>query len=42
MADGKHTYAVTIPGSGTYQVDSDRPLTDAEAYQAAAAQAGAA
>ena len=39
MADGKHTYAVTIPGSGTYQVDSDRPLTDAEAYQAAAAQA---
>lgn len=39
MADGKHTYAVTIPGSGTYQVDSDRPLTDAEAYQAAASQA---
>lgn len=40
MADGKkHTYAVTIPGAGTYQVDSDRPLTDAEAYQAAAASA---
>lgn len=40
MADGqKHTYSVTIPGSGTYQVDSDRPLTDAEAYQAALASA---
>lgn len=29
------TYEITIPGSGTYQVESDRPLSDAEAYQAA-------
>lgn len=29
------TYEITIPGSGTYQVDSERPLSDAEAYQAA-------
>jgi hypothetical protein len=33
------TYEITIPGSGTYQVESDRPLSDAEAYQAAAANA---
>jgi len=33
------TYEITIPGSGTYQVESERPLSDAEAYQAAAANA---
>lgn len=33
------TYEITIPGSGTYRVESDRPLSDAEAYQAAAASA---
>lgn len=33
------TYEITIPGSGTYQVESDRPLSDAEAYQAALASA---
>jgi len=32
-------YEITIPGSGTYRVESDRPLSDAEAYQAAAASA---
>lgn len=33
------TYEVTIPGQGTFEVQSDRELTDAEAYQAAEAQA---
>lgn len=33
------TYEITIPGSGTYQVESERPLSDAEAYQAALASA---
>lgn len=33
------TYEITIPGSGTYQVQSDRDLSDAEAYNAALSQA---
>lgn len=33
------TYEITIPGAGTYQVESDRALSDAEAYQAALASA---
>ena len=33
------TYKVTIPGSGTYEVESERPMSDAEAYQAALASA---
>lgn len=32
------TYEVTIPGSGTYQVDSPTELTDAQAHQAALGQ----
>lgn len=33
------TYEVTIPGSGTYQIESQKDLTDAQAYQAALQQA---
>lgn len=33
------TYEITIPGSGTYQVQSDRDLSDSEAYNAALSQA---
>jgi hypothetical protein len=33
------TYEITIPGAGTYQVESERPMSDAEAYQAALASA---
>lgn len=33
------TYEITIPGSGTYQVQSDRDLSDTEAYNAALSQA---
>lgn len=33
-------YEVTIPGSGTYSVQSDRELSDVEAYNAAVQQAG--
>ena len=32
-------YEITIPGRGTYQVESDSELTDAQAYQAALDQA---
>ena len=33
------TYEINIPGSGTYQVQSDRDLSDVEAYNAALSQA---
>ena len=33
------TYEVTIEGKGTYEVTSDKELTDAQAYQYALAQA---
>lgn len=33
------TYEITIPGSGTYEVKSDRNLTDTEAYNYALSQA---
>ena len=29
----KFTYEINIPNSGTYEVESDRELTDAQAYQ---------
>ena len=32
------TYEITIPGQGTFEIQSDRELTDAEVYQAAASQ----
>jgi hypothetical protein len=32
------TYEITIPGSGTYQVDSPRELTDSQAYKLALEQ----
>ena len=35
----KFSYEVTIPNSGTYEVDSDKELSDAEAYKYALAQA---
>jgi hypothetical protein len=35
----KFTYEVTIPNSGTYDVESDKELSDAEAYKFALAQA---
>lgn len=35
----KFTYEVTIPDSGTYDVESDKELSDAEAYKFALAQA---
>lgn len=34
----KFTYEIDIPNSGTYEVDSDRELTDAQAYQYALQQ----
>lgn len=34
------TYEITIPGSGTFSVESDRELTDAQAYQYALSQSG--
>ena len=33
------TYEITIPGQGTFEIQSDRELTDAEVYQAAESQA---
>ena len=36
----KFTYEVEIPNSGTYEVDSERELTDAQIYQYALKQAG--
>ena len=36
----KFTYEIKIPNSGTYEVESDRELTDAQAYQYALQQAG--
>jgi hypothetical protein len=36
----KFTYEIEIPNRGTYEVDSDRELTDAQAYQYALKQAG--
>jgi hypothetical protein len=36
----KFTYEITIPNSGTYEVGSDKELTDAQAYQYALQQAG--
>lgn len=30
----KHSYEITIPNSGTYVIDSDKELSDSEAYQA--------
>ncbi len=35
----KFTYEITIPNSGTYEVGSDKELTDAQAYQYALQQA---
>ena len=35
----KFSYEVTIPNSGTYEVESDKELSDAEAYKYALAQA---
>ena len=35
----KFSYEVTIPNSGTYEVESDKELSDAEAYKFALAQA---
>ena len=35
----KFTYEINIPNSGTYEVESDRELTDAQAYQYALKQA---
>ena len=35
----KFTYEVTIPNSGTYDVESDKELSDADAYKFALAQA---
>ena len=35
----KFTYEITIPGSGTYEVGSDKELTDAQAYKFALQQA---
>ena len=35
----KFTYEITIPGSGTYEVGSDKELSDAQAYQYALQQA---
>lgn len=35
----KFTYEVTIPNSGTYDVESDKELSDADAYKSALAQA---
>jgi hypothetical protein len=35
----KFTYEVTIPNSGSYDIESDRELTDAQAYQYALQQA---
>lgn len=35
----KFTYEIKIPNSGTYEVESDRELTDAQAYQYALQQA---
>ena len=35
----KFTYEITIPGSGTYEVGSDKELTDQQAYQYALQQA---
>ena len=29
----KFTYEITIPNSGTYEVGSDKELSDAQAYQ---------
>lgn len=37
----KFTYEIKIPNSGTYEVESDRELTDAQAYQYALQQATA-
>lgn len=34
MAKPKYSYEITIPNQGTFVVDSDRELSDAEAYQA--------
>ena len=34
----KFTYEIDIPNSGTYEVESDRELTDAQAYQYALKQ----
>lgn len=34
----KFTYEITIPGSGTYEVGSDKELSDAQAYQFALQQ----
>jgi hypothetical protein len=34
----KFTYEIAIPNSGTYEVESDRELTDAQAYQYALQQ----
>ncbi len=34
----KFTYEITIPGSGTYEVESDKELSDAQAYQFALQQ----
>lgn len=39
MAD-KFTYEINIPNRGVYEVESDRELTDAQAYQYALQQAG--
>jgi hypothetical protein len=36
----KFTYEITIPNSGTYEVGSDKELSDAQAYQYALQQAG--
>jgi len=36
----KFTYEIAIPNSGTYEVESDRELTDAQAYKYALQQAG--
>lgn len=36
----KFTYEIEIPNRGTYEVDSDRELTDAQAYKYALQQAG--
>lgn len=36
----KFTYEINIPNSGTYEVESDRELTDAQAYKYALQQAG--
>lgn len=32
------TYEITIPGQGTFEIESDRELTDEEVYQAASSQ----